>query len=46
MYNEYLAIESFISYCDDMMIAEEGITGNIKLAGEKFGILLKLYLKR
>ena len=40
MYNEDLAIESFITYCDDMMIAEEGLFSNLK--SKVLGILNKL----
>ena len=30
MYNDDIAIENFISYCDDMMIAEESVFATIK----------------
>ena len=30
MYNDNIAIENFISYCDDMMIAEESVFTTIK----------------
>ena len=30
MYNDNIAIENFIAYCDDMMIAEEGLFSKIK----------------